>query len=185
MQPTAVTLMLLLRSCRMISARSAAMTLSDPENKHGKKVAVSRDALDFLEQYSWPGNVRELENTLERTVVLANEGDTISAHDIPVLDRLFPSMGFGDSPMVGHSKPVSVPSPLPGLPGFSSMADSFSREVLRRPYQRAILTREALEQALNATNGHQTLAAKALGVTLRQLRYRIQQLQIEPREFRH
>lgn len=154
-------------------------------SKHGKKVAVSRDALDFLEQYSWPGNVRELENTLERTVVLANDGDTISAQDIPVLDRLFPSMGFGDSPMGIHTKPVPVPTALPGLPGFSSMADNFSREVLRRPYQRAILTREALEQALNATNGHQTLAAKALGVTLRQLRYRIQQLQIEPREFRH
>jgi len=58
-------------------------------------------------------------------------------------------------------------------------------DMQRRPYQRAVLTREALVQALGATNGHQTLAAKALGVTLRQLRYRIQQLQIEPRDYRH
>ena len=153
--------------------------------KHGKKIAVSRDALDFLEQYSWPGNVRELENTLERTVVLANEGDTLSAHDIPVLDRLFPAMGFGESARNDVEKHISIPAPVHGLPGFASVADSFSRDVLRRPYQRAILTREALEQALNATNGHQTLAAKALGVTLRQLRYRIQQLQIEPRDYHH
>ena len=152
--------------------------------KHGKKIAVSREALDFLQQYSWPGNVRELENTLERTVVLAGDGDTLSAQDIPVLDRLFPSMGFGEAP-AGAPKPVAI-HPMPqGLPGFASVADGFSRELLRRPYQRAILTREALEQALAATNGHQTLAAKALGVTLRQLRYRIQQLEIEPRDFRH
>lgn len=152
--------------------------------KHGKKIAVSREALDFLQQYSWPGNVRELENTLERTVVLAGDGDTLSAQDIPVLDRLFPSMGFGDVSNAAAAKPVAIPAIPQGLPGFSSVSDGFSREVLRRPYQRAILTRESLEQALAATNGHQTLAAKALGVTLRQLRYRIQQLEIEPRGYR-
>jgi Nif-specific regulatory protein len=159
-------------------------------SKHTKKVAVSREALDFMQQYSWPGNVRELENTLERTVVLATDGETLSAHDIPVLDRLFPAMGIGFS----SPAPVSV-NPSAQNPAFAALSAGGMESMRtnsyqspldspRKPYQRAILTREDLEQALAATNGHQTLAARALGVTLRQLRYRIQQLEMEPRDFR-
>jgi len=148
--------------------------------KHGKKVSVSREALDFMQQYSWPGNVRELENTLERTVVLATDGETLSAADIPVLDRLFPALQVGLS-----DSPQSPRTQMPG-PELRSNGNGFlnTMDVPRKPYQRAILTREDLEQALAATNGHQTLAARALGVTLRQLRYRIQQLELDPRGFR-
>jgi len=160
-------------------------------SKHTKKVAVSREALDFMQQYSWPGNVRELENTLERTVVLATDGETLSAHDIPVLDRLFPAMGIGFAAPAPISVPPSGQNPafaaLSGGGGMDSMRTNSYQSPMdapRKPYQRAILTREDLEQALAATNGHQTLAARALGVTLRQLRYRIQQLEMEPRDFR-
>jgi len=149
--------------------------------KHGKKVSVSREALDFMQQYSWPGNVRELENTLERTVVLATDGETLSAADIPVLDRLFPALQVGVSE-VPQAQRMTVPGSelrMGSSNGYLNTVD-----VPRRPYQRAILTREDLEQALAATNGHQTLAARALGVTLRQLRYRIQQLELDPRGFR-
>jgi DNA-binding NtrC family response regulator len=42
-----------------------------------KKVAIlSPDAVDELKRYPWPGNVRELQNSMERTVILA-EGETI------------------------------------------------------------------------------------------------------------
>jgi Nif-specific regulatory protein len=158
-------------------------------SKHSKKVAVSREALDFMQQYSWPGNVRELENTLERTVVLATDGETLSAHDIPVLDRLFPAMGIGfgaltSNPTAQGMQQPSFSSPQPAM--HDALRSNYGAELdsPRKPYQRAILTREDLEQALAATNGHQTLAARALGVTLRQLRYRIQQLEMEPRDFR-
>jgi two-component system response regulator AtoC len=32
-------------------------------------------AADLLQQYSWPGNIRELKNVIERTMILAPEGD--------------------------------------------------------------------------------------------------------------
>jgi Nif-specific regulatory protein len=151
--------------------------------KHGKKVSVSREALDFMQQYSWPGNVRELENTLERTVVLATDGETLSAADIPVLDRLFPALV--NTPQEPSTGPRGTPFHT-GYTGETHLGGNFMPPVdlPRKPYQRAILTREDLEQALAATNGHQTLAARALGVTLRQLRYRIQQLEMDPRGFR-
>jgi len=115
-------------------------------------------------------------------VVLATDGETLSAADIPVLDRLFPALQVG-----GSESPQAQRMPVPGSElrmGGASNGYLNTVDVPRRPYQRAILTREDLEQALAATNGHQTLAARALGVTLRQLRYRIQQLELDPRGFR-
>lgn len=39
----------------------------------------SNDALQAISQYQWPGNVRELENAVERSVILADEGEPIGA----------------------------------------------------------------------------------------------------------
>lgn len=44
--------------------------------------AISKQALEGLEQYSWPGNVRELENLIERMVALS-DGDLINIDDLP------------------------------------------------------------------------------------------------------
>jgi DNA-binding NtrC family response regulator len=48
----------------------------------------SDEALWILENYSWPGNIRELENTIERIVVLKDEGYILPS-DIP--PKLFQS----------------------------------------------------------------------------------------------
>jgi two-component system response regulator AtoC len=37
-------------------------------------------AADLLKQYSWPGNIRELKNVIERTMILAPEGDIDAAY---------------------------------------------------------------------------------------------------------
>lgn len=51
-------------------------------NKYCKEMkkpskSLSREALGLLEKYHWPGNVRELENTIERSIILA-EGKKIT-----------------------------------------------------------------------------------------------------------
>ena len=43
---------------------------------------ISPDALDCLKNYQWPGNIRELENTIERSIVLNNDGE-IKLRDLP------------------------------------------------------------------------------------------------------
>ena len=37
-------------------------------------------AAELLQQYSWPGNIRELKNVIERTMILAPEGDIDAAY---------------------------------------------------------------------------------------------------------
>ena len=140
--------------------------------RHSKRVAISQEAFEFLRQYDWPGNVRELENTLERAVVLATDGQTLSSDDIPVLSRLFPQ---------AQDQPISsVPQVMPP----NSMGTLPMPPMNANNYHRVVLGREAIEKALASTHGQQTLAAQSLGVTLRQLRYRMQQLMIDAKGYR-
>jgi DNA-binding NtrC family response regulator len=45
-------------------------------------MAVSQDAMRYLEGYHWPGNVRELRNVIERATILA-EGEFIEPRHLP------------------------------------------------------------------------------------------------------
>ena len=42
---------------------------------HKKFIGFTPAAAELLQQYSWPGNIRELKNVVERTMILAPEGD--------------------------------------------------------------------------------------------------------------
>ncbi len=49
--------------------------------EHGKNIKrISTPAIDMMMEYHWPGNVRELENSIERAVILCNEGAIHSYH---------------------------------------------------------------------------------------------------------
>ena len=51
--------------------------------EQGKNIrSFARRAQQLLQHYPWPGNVRELENTIERSVVLAND-DLIQHYHLP------------------------------------------------------------------------------------------------------
>ncbi|RMF85540.1 MAG: PEP-CTERM-box response regulator transcription factor [Nitrospirae bacterium] len=42
--------------------------------EQGKKVTLTREALDAIAGYEWPGNVRELENRMHRAVIVSTDG---------------------------------------------------------------------------------------------------------------
>jgi len=102
--------------------------------------------------YNWPGNVRELRNVVERTLVL-EDGDEISARSLPA-DLVLNSE-------VKTSRPERLnvyPDLLFNLPPAGiSLQD---------------LETSLIKQALTQCNGNQTRAAKLLGLTRDQFRYR-------------
>jgi Nif-specific regulatory protein len=51
--------------------------------QHVEPPAISTPALNLLLSYEWPGNVRELENTMERAVLLAEDG-VIHSYNLPI-----------------------------------------------------------------------------------------------------
>jgi two-component system response regulator PilR (NtrC family) len=111
---------------------------------------IGDEAMDKLLSYSYPGNVRELENILERAVTLC-ANDRIEPGDIQL------KAGAGlDLPAVVDEMAAD------GLEG-----------------QLENIEREAIVKALEQTRYNKTKAAELLGMTFRQLRYRVKKLGIE------
>lgn len=132
--------------------------------ENGRHVAeqIAPEVLALLESYSWPGNVRELENAIERAVVIA-PGDEVTK------ECLRPEI----------SDPQSVVSA--GHDGASNAAVhdigrgvNFYEEVRRFEID---LIRRALEQ----TGGHQSRAARLLGMNATTLNSKIKTYNINLR----
>ncbi|AOU98983.1 sigma-54-dependent Fis family transcriptional regulator [Acidihalobacter yilgarnensis] len=111
-------------------------------------------ALHALEQYPFPGNVRELENILERAATLC-EGQTLYARDL----RLSPPNPAGNA---------STTSPPPLAVGEAALDTQLANQ-----------QREVIRRALEQTRWNKTQAAEVLGISFRQLRYRLKKLGIE------
>ena len=62
--------------------------IRDLNRKHGCKVTeASKELLDQLARHNWPGNVRELRNVIERAVIIAGEGPSITPAHLPQFHR--------------------------------------------------------------------------------------------------
>jgi two-component system response regulator PilR (NtrC family) len=109
------------------------------------------------------GNVRELENILHRALALS-DGDTLELEDTGWAELGTPVAARGSS-----TPGEPVPAPKPALPDdLQAWLDEKERQILVR--------------ALRETGFNRTLAAKLLGLTLRQIRYRIARLKIDAPE---
>jgi two-component system response regulator PilR (NtrC family) len=111
---------------------------------------ISDTAMDKLLGYSYPGNVRELENILERAVTLCS-GNRVEPEDIQL------KQGVG----------LDLPS----------VVDEMAADGLEGQLEH--IEREAIVKALEQTRYNKTRAAELLGMTFRQLRYRVKKLGIE------
>jgi len=123
--------------------------------KLSSNISLDASARQGLLGYAFPGNVRELENMLERAVTLCTTG-TIREADLNLRSQ---SMSPADSPVDGDD------------PGDFTATD-LSNQV-------EDVQRQAIMEALEKTRFNKTAAAKLLGLSFRQLRYRIKKLGIE------
>jgi two-component system response regulator PilR (NtrC family) len=130
-----------------------------------KRPKLTRAATERLMEHDFPGNVRELENLLERTVALAGEG-VIEADDLGL------ALSSANTPAATLPTPVSSTSPLPvATEGVALPVDL--------PAYLDQIERNLIERALAATRYNRTQASTLLGISFRQLRYRMQRLGIQ------
>ncbi|KQY88965.1 MULTISPECIES: sigma-54 dependent transcriptional regulator [Roseateles] len=134
---------------------------------------LTAGALQTLSRYAFPGNVRELENLLHRALALAG-GEWIDADDLGLPDALLDE-GRGESQFAALETPVAAVPTAEGLSlpeQLPSDLASYLDEV-----ERAILLR-----ALELHRFNRTAAAASLGLSLRQIRYRMARLAISAGE---
>jgi Nif-specific regulatory protein len=134
--------------------------LAKYNRENDRKVRVTGRALQKLVNYDWPGNVRELENCIERLVIMSRRRLVLPE------DLLLPADGetdhAGATPARSRTRhhPASKNSePLP----VSTLRDLERQQILR---------------ALDEAEGVQAKAATLLGITPRQLAYRLRRHQI-------
>jgi len=121
--------------------------------------SFSAQAINALENYHFPGNVRELENILERALALS-EGDNIALDDLQLPQK--------QTQKQNPDLPEAASAPAKHTP-----SAEITHNTLREQERSSIM------QALEQTRWNKTAAAKLLGLSLRQLRYRLSKLNIE------
>lgn len=120
---------------------------------HAMQIGIPAPKIDdkaqaTLVNYSFPGNVRELENIIERAITL-HEGNTIGVADLHL-----PAQQQCTSPMDIYKFTNSLEDYLLGI------------------------ERKIIEQTLEQNRHNITATAKALGISFRSLRYRLNKLGI-------
>ncbi|TVP88511.1 MAG: sigma-54-dependent Fis family transcriptional regulator [Thioalkalivibrio sp.] len=113
-------------------------------------LSLESAAMDRLTGYHFPGNVRELENILERAAVMV---------DGPVIDA--EALEFPERGAAQRNAALTVNDSV-------GLDDQLAEQ-----------ERAALEAALAKTGGNRTAAARLLGLSFRQLRYRLKKLGID------
>lgn len=116
---------------------------------------LSPQILQQLQEHPLPGNVRELENLLHRALALS-DGDQLQ-------------VDFAPSAVAPTAAEAAVPAPAP-----------LAAAVVPNDLQAYLdqQERDILVKALKETNFNRTAAAQKLGLSLRQIRYRIARLAI-------
>jgi len=113
-----------------------------------KKVDISSGLIHLMMDYNWPGNVRELENCIERLVILT-ENERVTFDNIPETIRIY----FQDMQAVSATAILKKPESLPG--------------------RIESLEKEQIIQALEKCGWVQARAARMLGLTPRQIAYKM------------
>ena len=111
---------------------------------------LSEDASKALSHYHFPGNVRELENILERAATLA-ETSTIETTDL----------------MLSSVK-------QPQVAARAELDDTFDFDAYMTEIERNVI-----KQALDKHRWNKTETASYLGLTFRQMRYKVSKLKLE------
>ncbi len=125
--------------------------------------SISSYALDFLMNYAFPGNVRELENIIERGVALAKTSIMLPE-----------SIGLAQRKTAGDQE-----APSNGVCEIRVPEEGVALDNLVAAYEKSYI-----EEALSRAGGSITGAAKLLNITFRSMRYRLQKLEIDEKQFK-
>ena len=125
---------------------------------NSRHIELGQDVVHMMSVYHWPGNIRELQNCIERLVVLA-EASRVDLETIP--ESLTP---YFDHMRTVQSQSATSSNGPASRPTLAARLDAIERDRLR--------------EALKKTGWVKAKAARLLGMTPRQVAYRIAKYQL-------
>ncbi|MDO4641316.1 MAG: sigma 54-interacting transcriptional regulator [Neisseria sp.] len=156
-----------LRERRSDIPELAAFFLHRFNSVHHRNVNLTGEAMQQLQHYNWPGNVSQLEHFIEQ-LVRTSAGNTA---DGPQVWQLL--SGLTDMPIK-----AAFPKPDPAKEAGGAKPKGFALQGNQaRPYLQADShSLEKIEETLTYCRGNKTQAAQMLGLSTRQLYYRLEKL---------
>ena len=146
--------------------------LQESNRMNTREVHLSSAVVQLLCAYSWPGNVRELQNLIERLVIMADR-DTIVSRELPSYITAEPEAeDFAPPPCL-----IATLSPERTEPTRTTLPGNSTRMSLKD------MEKEEVVAALRRNGWVQARAARELGLTQRQMGYRIKKYEITLPDF--
>ena len=133
--------------------------------RHGMRIpGFTEAASELLRDHPWPGNVRELQNTIERAVILSENGTAVQADALGLTqgNATFTTREF--SPRIGISETTAVAR---------TRNDSASVKALSE------VEREHILHVLEQNGGNRTRTAEVLEISIRTLRNKLNEYRLE------
>jgi Nif-specific regulatory protein len=159
--------------------------------ENGRRVVLAPDAVGALRECRWSGNVRQLRNCIERVVVSSGR-DLVTREDLPCHDGQgqpgcrIEALGLLEAggPAAPAASPAALPAPAadPGPLAASSPAGPAPAPAEADGPELAG-ERERIARALARSGYVQAKAARLLGMTVRQLGYRVRKYGIPLERF--
>ena len=130
---------------------------------------LTPDAMAMLAQHGFPGNVRELENLLHRAVTLSSD-ELITASDLGLGVDIGSDSEWQSLDGQATAEVAAVPAPAP--PGAPALPTDLVAHL-------DAVERDIIVRALERYRFNRTAAGSSLGLSLRQMRYRMARLGIQ------
>jgi two-component system response regulator PilR (NtrC family) len=133
--------------------------------------------MQALTRHAFPGNVRELENLLHRAVALS------AGHSIEAEDLGLPETSAGPTSALPATSETRAPEPVAMVGGPSGHVQQPATGTVPVPADLVThldqIERDILVQALEQHRLNRTAAGAAMGLSLRQMRYRMARLGVQ------
>ena len=142
--------------------------------KHRLKIpGFADDALSLLVNHDWPGNVRELQNTVERAVILTDDGEPIPAMYLGLIpkQKVSVSMNTFTAPSPATLSTAEAPEPFQAE---TSAAVAVAPETSDGPLApMEEIEKQHILRVLRSTQGNRTNTAEILKLNIRTLRNKL------------
>ncbi|WLR49718.1 sigma 54-interacting transcriptional regulator [Bacillus tianshenii] len=122
---------------------------------YGRNVeGLTSEALRYLKEYDWPGNVRELENILGRAII------NMQFNEVMIDEKHIPDLNI----KTGKTMQVQPNMQIDGSDTLNELVEDYEKHVI--------------SETLERCQGNKTKTAKKLGISIRNLYYKLDKYEI-------